>query len=436
MDSLLIEGGHEIPGVVCPCGNKTVRNKGTVRRAEGTVPRYVCCRCSMQFSGETAPVRTARKPSIPLSDPGIVPECPKCSSTVRVKAGRNGGRQMFQCKQCRTRYVSRGPGARKTRYSQDIISAALNKVMSGMSYRKTAEEVNTAHGRDLSPNTIMFWTRKYTQIIKAHVDAILPLTGPVWSVDEAYVNVKRSPVLENKGHGNWLWSAIDPRTRYLLCTRIAEGSRTLPDAESVIREARKMSEEPDYMITDSLRSYATAAAKCLPRTAHIKTKAIRDGFTNMAIERYHNEIREKLKSCRGLHSADSAQIFMDLLRIHHNFVRPHMGLDGRTPAEESGVAVPEVRGAKYGALIRASAATGIASKLGRYSDHVEVVNRGDIVVTPKEWVENGAWNEINHILRGMGFRWLFTTIMRGWILFKDAPDIEAMPVAVRKRMPV
>ena len=45
------------------------------------------------------------------------------------------------------------------------------------------------------------------------------------------------------------------------------------------------------------------------------------------IERYHNEIRENLKTRRGLENDESAQRFSDLLKINHNFVKPHQGLN-------------------------------------------------------------------------------------------------------------
>lgn len=34
---------------------------------------------------------------------------------------------------------------------------------------------------------------------------------------------------------------------------------------------------------------------------------------------------------------ESAQILMDAMRIYHNYVRKHQGLDGKTPAEASGI---------------------------------------------------------------------------------------------------
>ncbi|RLG12950.1 MAG: hypothetical protein DRN71_05575 [Candidatus Nanohalarchaeota archaeon] len=40
---------------------------------------------------------------------------------------------------------------------------------------------------------------------------------------------------------------------------------------------------------------------------------------------------------RGFRSFDGAESFLNLNHIIHNFVNPHQGLNGKTPAEESGV---------------------------------------------------------------------------------------------------
>ena len=91
-------------------------------------------------------------------------------------------------------------------------------------------------------------------------------------------------------------------------------------------------------MTDSLNSYQKAIRKEFEnRTAHVKTKSLKDGFVDRPIERYHNEIRERLKTRRGLGNDESAQTFSELLKINHNFVKPHQGLNGKTPAQAAGI---------------------------------------------------------------------------------------------------
>ncbi len=55
------------------------------------------------------------------------------------------------------------------------------------------------------------------------------------------------------------------------------------------------------------------------------------------MERMHGIIREREKVMRGLKEDDTPIIPMN--QIYYNFIRPHMGLDGSTPAEMAGIGV-------------------------------------------------------------------------------------------------
>ncbi|MCE2508700.1 MAG: hypothetical protein J4G04_05305, partial [Nitrosopumilaceae archaeon] len=46
---------------------------------------------------------------------------------------------------------------------------------------------------------------------------------------------------------------------------------------------------------------------------------------------------ELLNGCRGLQKADSALVRAAIL--HYNFVRPHLGLGGRTPAAAARITI-------------------------------------------------------------------------------------------------
>ena len=150
----------------------------------------------------------------------------------------------------------------------------------------------------------------------------IPELSDVWSLDEMYLNVKNTKKT-GKGFHDWLWSIIDPKTRFLIATEVSK-KREISDARKIIASGKKIvSQNPNYVLTDCLNSYQEAIRKEFQnKAAHIKTKSLKEGFVNRSIERYHNEIREKLKSRRGLDNDKSAQTFSELLRINHNFVKP------------------------------------------------------------------------------------------------------------------
>ena len=50
-------------------------------------------------------------------------------------------------------------------------------------------------------------------------------------------------------------------------------------------------------------------------------------------QRYNGDIKDRTKTMRDFESRVDAKIFLDMKRVVHNFVNPHMSLKGKTPAE-------------------------------------------------------------------------------------------------------
>lgn len=62
---------------------------------------------------------------------------------------------------------------------------------------------------------------------------------------------------------------------------------------------------------------------------------------NNAIERYNGDLKSRLKIMRGgFRSKGGAEAFLNMKRVIHNFVNPHQGLHGRTPAEAAEINLP------------------------------------------------------------------------------------------------
>ena len=55
------------------------------------------------------------------------------------------------------------------------------------------------------------------------------------------------------------------------------------------------------------------------------------------MERFNGEVRDREKIVRGVKKADSPLLIG--YQIYHNYVRPHMALDGKTPAQVAGIEV-------------------------------------------------------------------------------------------------
>ncbi len=55
------------------------------------------------------------------------------------------------------------------------------------------------------------------------------------------------------------------------------------------------------------------------------------------MERLNGEIRDRERVTRNLKKKDTP--ILTGMQIFHNYIRPHMGLEGRTPAELAGIRV-------------------------------------------------------------------------------------------------
>lgn len=75
-----------------------------------------------------------------------------------------------------------------------------------------------------------------------------------------------------------------------------------------------------------------------PYATLISTNPIcnRTGMNNI-IERMHGSFREREKVMRGIKTVETP--IFEGNRIYYNFIRPHEGLDGKTPAEVAGIGV-------------------------------------------------------------------------------------------------
>ena len=67
------------------------------------------------------------------------------------------------------------------------------------------------------------------------------------------------------------------------------------------------------------------------------------------MERYHGTFKERNKVMRGLKKTDTATL--DGQRVYCNYIRPHTGLNGKTPAEAARIDLKLV-GNKWLQLIR------------------------------------------------------------------------------------
>lgn len=97
------------------------------------------------------------------------------------------------------------------------------------------------------------------------------------------------------------------------------------------------------MITDDLHSYHEVHLKEFwtqkkeTRTERIRHITIRGDRNNNKMERFNGEVRDREKVVRGIKKSDTP-IFRGY-QLYHNYLRPHEGLEGKTPAQACGIEI-------------------------------------------------------------------------------------------------
>lgn len=155
-------------------------------------------------------------------------------------------------------------------------------------------------------------------------------------------------------------NAIDSKTKYVLAHLFVE-KRTIPKCieflgqikitcyDQILKTCKQEKTKPIRkrklitFVCDKFENYKNAFNKLFYYVAKLRfgvpIKAKRNGLkhNNNHIERYNQEIKDRIKTMRDFGSDEGAKHFLNLKHIIHNFVNPHMQLKGRTPAEEAGV---------------------------------------------------------------------------------------------------
>jgi len=269
-----------------------------------------------------------------LCEPELV--CKYCGSQNLIKRGvrRNTSRnaQRFSCKDCGKRFVV-NVGFEKMKATPQAVTVALDLYFKGISFRKIVDHLKQFYGVGITHVGIIKWVKKYVKLMKAYVESLVPNVSGIWHSDEMTLEIISEGM-------RWLWNVMDNETRFWLASQITE-KRETEDARTVLAEARNMAKiRPLAVVTDGLRAYEHAITKEFrtmkaPRTEHIRIPNIRNRSNNNMVERLHGTIRERNKVMRGLDDNKTAQTIIDGFRIYYNFLRPHMALNGKTPAEQA-----------------------------------------------------------------------------------------------------
>jgi transposase-like protein len=240
------------------------------------------------------------------------------------------------------------------------ITTAMQLYFSGESLRNTARSLRLL-GVQVSHQTGYNWIEKYTALMAKYLDKITPQVSDTWRADELYVKIR--------GNMKYLYAMTDNDTRFWLAQEVADTKGTA-DIRPLFKQAKiKAGKKPHTLITDGAFNFESAFRSAFrvenkyQAIKHLRHVRFQGDLNNQKMERMNGEIRDRERVVRGVKRDDSP--LLTGIQIYHNFVRPHMGLDGRTPSELAGI---EVRGTdKWLTLIQnASKVRNISSSIFKH----------------------------------------------------------------------
>ncbi len=235
-------------------------------------------------------------------------------------------------------YFTLNLGFEKMKHNPQGITTALQLYFSGESLRNTQKALKLL-GVQVSHQTIYKWIAKYTRLMQAYVESIKPEVSGTWRADEMYLKIKGDP--------KYLYALLDDQTRYWIAQQVGGDKWHVLEATQTSKTLFSQGEElmgrkPQLLITDGLPAYRVACRKLWwtqknPRIKHIRHITFKGDYNNNKMERMNGEIRDREKVLRGLKKEDSP--VLKGYQLYHNYFRPHEGLDGKTPAEMTGIQI-------------------------------------------------------------------------------------------------
>jgi putative transposase len=267
--------------------------------------------------------------------------CRFCNSVDLLRWGyrktAQGKKPVFKCRTCGRRSVV-DEGFLKSRYDPKVVTLALDLYFKGASLRKVTQHLAQFYGIKVSQVAVLKWIRKFSQLIDDYSKTLKPQLSGVWNCDEMKTKMAHEEPI-NGERFYWLWNGLDNGTRFLLASHLTRG-RGHKDAREFFKVAKKQAKrDPRVIFSDGLDSYRGEYKPTKEAPVHIANVGIRSHMGNHRVERLHNSMREREKVMRHLKRANSAEKVFKGFRAYYNFVRPHMALNGRTPAQEAAVSI-------------------------------------------------------------------------------------------------
>ncbi|MGD0079456.1 MAG: DDE-type integrase/transposase/recombinase [Methanoregula sp.] len=227
------------------------------------------------------------------------------------------------------------------KFSPKIITQTLDLYFKGLSQRKIADHLKQFENVSVAQPTILDWIKKYLKLLAKYSEKYKADVGNIWHCDETTVFIKKDG---EKKYYQWIWNLMDAKTRYLLACQVTE-SRFVKDARKPLSKAKEIAKNaPDAIVTDGLQAYKEAIKAEFYglgriQNPHVRLKDFETKPNNNILERLNGTFRERTKVMRSLDSSIGAEEFAAGMQTYYNYIRPHQGINGMTPAQMANIPI-------------------------------------------------------------------------------------------------
>jgi transposase-like protein len=310
----------------------------------------------------------------------------KKENTV-IKFGTYKEMPLFYCKACKRKFKA-DDSLFHMKVPATYVSSALAQYYSGMSFNDIRNLLKQEYNYYPSKSVLYDWVDKYTTKAVKYFDRFTPKVGDTWIADETMLDIDGNKKV-------WFYDIIDEKTRFLLASRVTL-SRTTKDAEMLMLQAEKRAgKRPKTIRTDSNNSYLDGIEQAFGSDTEHNLGSpftlIKENNTSL-IERFHETLKDRTKVFKSFRDIETLIEFTDGFLVYYNYFKPHISLDGKTPAEMADV--------KYDVKNWADLA------------RIEVKEEGGKLIYPKEdydteraFKRKRGHNKVKHVSKGI-------TIMR------------------------
>jgi len=282
--------------------------------------------------------------------------CPRCGSVISInKKGKRKRKnrddvQRFYCLKCKKRFTpSSYPSGH---YPPWVWNQILDLYVKGLHAKAIAEEIKkiaklTGKPLAISKNTVLNNIIKSSHLLtKFEMKLDHKIKSDEWQIDDCYQRLNKKLIKKlnkspNKPIFGYVTNVLEVKTRFWLVAHVSMERDEKASKEAIRLAISRAKYQPKEVKCDGHQPCINSVKALLPHT-NINPKSKDKDFSWINfIERLNETMRDgALPKRKRFNSVELLCASADINRLYYNYLRPHMSLNGKTPAYAVGIKFP------------------------------------------------------------------------------------------------